>query len=135
VGRENVEVLRGLVDAFNRREIAPTAAALDEFVVWDARQIPVPDLQAVFIGLEGAADFWSRWLPMWERVTSEIVWIDAVGDRVLMWLNQSQVGRESGAEVTVRYGWDVTFRNEKVIRVSFFNDEEAARRDADLGVT
>lgn len=76
------------------------------------------------------ADFWRDWLPMWESVTSEILWIEEVGDRVLMWIRQTQVGRESGIPVTADYGWDVTFRHDKIIRVSFFNDEDGARREA-----
>lgn len=123
--------MREMVDAFNRREVAATAYVLDEFVVWDARALPMPDLQAVYHGTAGVADFWRRWLPMWERVTSEIVWIKAVGDHVLMWLRQTQVGRGSGIAVDIHYGWDVTFRHGKVIRVSFFNDEADAREDDD----
>ena len=130
----NAEVMHEMVAAFNRRDVAGTEAVLDEFVVWDARQLPMSDLQAVYHGPAGVADFWRGWLPMWERVTSEILWIEAVGDHVLMWLYQTQVGRESGVEVAIHYGWDVTFRNGKIIRVSFFNDEDGARRNADLAV-
>jgi hypothetical protein len=132
VATDNAALMRELVEAFNRREVAATVGALDEFVVWDARELPMPDLQAVYHGIPGVADFWRLWLPMWERVTSEILWIEAVGDHVLMWLRQTQVGRGSGVPVTLEYGWDVTFRYGKIIRVSFFNDEASARRDSDL---
>jgi ketosteroid isomerase-like protein len=127
--------MRELVNTFNRRDLVPAVAALDEFVVWDARQLLVPELQAVYLGTAGVADFWRDWLPMWESVTSEILWIKAVGDHVLMWLRQTQIGRGSGIAVTVDYGWDATFRDGKIIRVSFFNDEDSARRGADLGVS
>ena len=123
----NAELMRNLVETFNRGDITTTAAALDEFVVWDARQIHVPELQSVYQGTAGVAEFWRRWLPMWERVTSEILWIEAIDDHVLMWLRQTQVGRASGVAVTVDYGWDVTFREGKIIRVSFFDDEMSAR--------
>jgi hypothetical protein len=126
--------MRDLVEAFNRREVAGTEAALDEYVVWDARELFVPELQRVYQGPAGVAEFWRGWLPMWASVTSEIRWIETIGDHILMWLRQTQVGRGSGVAVTAEYGWDVTFRHGKIIRVSFFNDEESARRDADLGV-
>src|SRR4051795_5077074 len=116
-----------LIEAFNRREITATAGALDEFVVWDAREIPIPDLRAVYQGPAGAADFWQRWLPMWEHVATEIVWIEEAGSRVVTWVHQTMVGRESGLEVSVDDAWDVTFRDRKIIRVSFMSDEAQAR--------
>ena len=131
----NAERMRELVAAFNARDLASTVDVLDEYVVFDARQLMVPELQRVYQGPGGVAEFWSEWLPMWKSVTSEILWLEEVGDHVLMWLRQRQIGRESGAEATVEYGWDVTFRHGRIIRVSFFSDEDSARRDADLGVS
>ena len=125
---DNAELMRELVEAFNRREVAGTEAALDEYVVWDARQLFIPELQHVYQGPAGVADFWRGWLPMWGSVTSEILWIKAIDDHVVMWLRQTQVGRGSGVAVTVEYGWDVTFRHGKIIRVSFFNDESERTR-------
>ena len=126
--------MRALVEAFNARDMPTTEAALDEYVVFDARQLRVAELQQVYQGKDGVADFWRQWLPMWKSLMAEVLWTEEIGDHVLMWLRQRHVGRESGAEATVEYGWDVTFRHDKIIRVSFFNDEEAARRDANLGV-
>ena len=124
----NAERMRQLVAAFNDRELATTAVALDEYVVFDARELRVAELQRVYQGTEAVADFWRQWLPMWQSLTSEILWIEEIGDHVLMWIRQNHVGRESGAEATVEYGWDVTFRYGKIIRVSFFNDEAARPR-------
>lgn len=131
---DNLELMREAVAAWNRDDLAAVAGALDEFVVWDARDSPVPDLAGVYHGLAGVNDFWRRWLPMWEHLRVKIVWIEAIGDRVLMWVHQTQVGRESGAETTVDYGWDVTFREGAIIRVSFFTDEDGARKRAGLDV-
>ena len=128
----NAERMRQLVAAFNRRELAMTAAALDEYVVFDARELRVAELQGVYQGAEDVADFWRQWLPMWKSLNAEILWIEEIDDHVLMWLRQRHIGRGSGAEATVEYGWDVTFRHGKIIRVSFFNDEDGARRDAGL---
>jgi ketosteroid isomerase-like protein len=118
--------LRELFDASNRRQLSAGVDKLDELIVWDARKIPVPDLQAVYYGLDGVSEFWRRWLPMWEHIQVEPVWIEAVGDRVLTWLRQIQTGKGSGVSVDVYYGWDVTFREGKIIRVSFFDDQAAA---------
>lgn len=121
---DNAELMRELVEAFNRREVAGTEAVLDEYVVWDARRLFVPELQQVYQGKTGVAEFWRGWLPTWASVTSEILWIRAIDDHVLTWIRQTQVGRGSGVPVTVEYGWDVTFRHGKIIRVSFFDDED-----------
>jgi SnoaL-like domain len=134
VASGNAERMRELVAAFNARNPAATVDALDEYVVFDARELRVAELQRVYQGTAGVAEFWREWLPMWQNLAPEILWIAEVGDHIVMWLRQKHVGRESGAEVTVEYGWDVTFRHGKIIRVSFFNDEDSARRDADLGV-
>jgi ketosteroid isomerase-like protein len=37
-----------------------------------------------------------------------------------------QIGHESGVELTWDYGWDVTFRDGKIIRVGFFQEETRA---------
>ena len=125
----NAERMRELVAAFNGRDLATTAAALDEYVVFDARELRVAELQTVYQGKQGVAGFWRQWLPMWKSLDAAILWIEEIGDHVLMWIRQTHVGRESGAEATVEYGWDVTFRHGKIIRVSFFNDEDTARRE------
>jgi len=126
VATDNAQVMRELFESFNRRDLAATAPAVDELVVWDARQIPVPDLHGVYQGIAGATDFWRRWLPMWEHVSVEVLWMKADGARVWTWVRQTQVGRESGAETKVDYGWDVTFQDGRIIRVSFFDNEERA---------
>ena len=118
--------MRELVAAFNRGELASTVEVLDEHVVWDARDCPVPDLHTVYHGRAGVTDFWMEWLPMWERIESEILWIEGVGDRVVMWLRQEHVGR-GGASASTDYGWDVIFRNGQIIRVNFFSGEAKAR--------
>jgi ketosteroid isomerase-like protein len=63
---------------------------------------------------------------LWERISVEIRWIEGCGERVRAWLHQTHVGHESGAEVTADYGWDVTFRDGKIIRVAFFQEESRA---------
>lgn len=60
---------------------------------------------------------------MWQHVQVEVVWIEEVGDRVLAWLRQTQTGKESGVAIDAYYGWDASFRDGKLIRVSFFDDE------------
>src|SRR3954454_11177954 len=104
-----------MFDNWNRGELAASAALLDEFIVWDARESPVPDLSAVFHGPAGVRDFWRQWLPMWERLTVELWWIEGTGERARAWVHQTQVGLHSGVELAWDYGWDVIFRDGKLI--------------------
>lgn len=54
---------------------------LDPEVERDATDGGVPDMAAVYRGVEGVQKFWQEWLAAWETVQFEYELIDA-GDRV-----------------------------------------------------
>ncbi len=115
-------------DAWNRSALDEfDADLLDEEVVWDSRGMNLGgDFDRVFYGNEGVLMFWREWLPAWESIEFEVVWIKQVGDRVVAWGKQRQVGKRSGIPNEVPYAWDFLFRDGKLTRVAFFRDEQQA---------
>jgi ketosteroid isomerase-like protein len=129
MSRENVEIVRELFDAFtNRGDLRTSAKFLDESIVFDTRGMEWEDedFARVYVGPEGVRDFWRTWLPAWSDMRVEVQWIKGVGDRVLVWLRQHQVGRVSGLPVAFFLAWDIQFRDGKIVRVAFFRDERKA---------
>ena len=128
MSQENVEIVRGLFEASNRGDIRAGAKLLDEGVVFDARGMEWEneDFARVYFGPEGVGDFWREWLPAWSDLQVDVRWIKEVGDRVIVWLDQRQVGRSSGAPVQFSLAWDFLFREGKIVRMAFFRDERKA---------
>ena len=69
--------------------------------------------------------------PCMEEMRVEVRWIRGVGDRVLSWLHQQQVGRVSGLPVDFFLAWDILFRDGKIVRVAF--PETSGRPSKPLG--
>jgi len=129
MSQENVEVVRRMFDAFtNRGDLQTSAELLDDNIVFDTRGMEWEDedFVRVYFGPEGVRDFWRAWLPVWSDMRVDVHWIRGVGDRVLVWLHQRQVGRVSGLPVEFFLAWDIQFRDRKIVRVAFFRNEREA---------
>ena len=124
----NVEVVRSLFEASNRGDVRPGAKLMDEGVVFDARgmELENEDFARVYFGPEGVRDFWRAWLPAWIDMQVEIRWIREVGDRVIVWLHQRQIGRVSQIPVEFYVAWDFLFRDGKVTRAKLFQSKAEA---------
>jgi ketosteroid isomerase-like protein len=128
MSQENVEIVRSLFEASNRSDVRAGAKLMDEGVVFDARgmELENEDFARVYFGPEGVRDFWRAWLPAWIDMQVEIRWIREVGDRVIVWLHQRQIGRVSEIPVEFYVAWDFLFRDGKIVRMAFFRDERKA---------
>jgi ketosteroid isomerase-like protein len=128
MSQENVEIVRSLFEAFNRGDIGAGAKLIDEGVVFDVRgmELENEDFARVYFGPEAVRDFWRAWLPAWTDMRVEIRWIREVGERVIVWLHQRQIGRVSGLPVEFSVAWDFLFRDGKIVRMAFFRDERKA---------
>jgi ketosteroid isomerase-like protein len=56
----NVEIVRGLLDAFQRRGHERAFDLYDPDIEWDASLQPAPDLAGVYQGHQGVRTFWGR---------------------------------------------------------------------------
>ena len=123
-----------MFDAWNERRPGDTTHLFDEYVVWDVRRAPAPDFGGgVYYGLDAVRSFWAEWLPQWDHIHGELVWVEERGERVVTWIHQAMRAHASGVELDIEYSYEFIFRDDKIIRVTFLMDEDEAKRSAGLG--
>ena len=139
MSKENVEMVRAWMEAWQRGDREQVEAALDSLdpkIEWDASRIAelVPDLAGIYHGREGVETFWRRWLSSWRDLQFEIKALRDAGDEVVLLIhNQRQWGRHSGIETEARpYGWVFTFRGDKIVRTRLYPDPDEALEAAGL---
>ncbi len=113
MSRENLELVRrGLqsVEAF--------WALLDEYVVWDLREAPMPmlDLDGVYVGrdavVKASRHYWGTWDDY--RIDAEEL-LDA-GSSAVVVLRERGRGRGSGAPFDERHAQTWTFSRGRIVR-------------------
>jgi ketosteroid isomerase-like protein len=126
MSQENVEVVRSVIDAFNRHD---------------------PDLLASYVAAEGEADWsrsiapyrgvysgpdeWRDWFRLRLEAWSNARWeplelMDLDRERVLLVVRLLAQGRDSGVEVTASSGIIWTVRDGKVHRAELFQNKAEA---------
>ena len=121
MSQENVELVRrGLesVDAF--------WTMLDEYVVWDLRDLPVLDLDSVYVGrdavVKASRHYWGTWRDY--RLDAEEL-LDA-GSSVVVVFRERGRGKGSGAPIDQRLVQAWTFSRARIIRWEVFSDRARA---------
>ena len=110
-------------------------ALLDEYVVWDLRDSPIPmlDLDGVYVGREAVVKasrhYWGTWDDY--RIDAEEL-LDA-GSSVVVVLRERGRGRGSGAPIDERHAQIWTFSRGRIVRWEIFPD--AARALEALGLS
>ena len=135
MSKENVEVVRDLLEAFASRDHDRAFAFYDPDIEWDAsKQGLIVDAIGVYRGHDGVREYWREWLSAWKDIEFEVEGILDGGDDVVALIrNQRQWGRHSGIETEVPpYGLVFTFRETKVIRWCAYPDRETALEAAGL---
>jgi ketosteroid isomerase-like protein len=130
MSKENVELVRRFVDAFNRLDVDSMAGHYDPDV--ELHEWPTAPGAQVYRGLEGVRSALDNWFDVWEWMQVEIVDLVDVDDRVFVTLDQRARGRGSEIEVEVRSYNVYTFRDGKVIRMQLFTEREPALEAAGL---
>jgi ketosteroid isomerase-like protein len=131
MSRENVEILRQALDAFNRRDEAAWLAALHP----DAENVPPSEWpeNAPIRGARAIWDFSVEAAKAWEEGSFE--WaqlIDAGPDKIVARQRREMRGKASGASVAWSYWIVFTFRDGKVVRLEWFADHAEALEAARL---
>jgi ketosteroid isomerase-like protein len=130
----NVEVVRGLLEAFQRRDHELAFDFYDPDIVWDASAVAISDLRGVYHGHEGVRTYWRKWLSAWRDLQFEIQDVRDAGDEVVALIcNQHQWGRHSAIKTEIPpYGIVFTIRGGKVARWRAFSDQAEALAAAGL---
>jgi ketosteroid isomerase-like protein len=131
MSQENVEIVRGLFDAF-QRESGPEAiiGALDPAIVWQVRS-DLPDAQT-YTGHEG----FRRLLGTFEEVLDEhwyqpVEFLEA-GDQVVVPLRWGGRGKASRVASELEEAWVFTLSDGKVTHVNEFATRSAALESVGL---
>src|SRR5947209_2627101 len=109
MSRENVEIMRALMEAFNRRDGEGFGALLDN----DAEIVPVRAALegTVYRGPDAAAQYCAAVDESWDNLEWEVQQIRDGGDWVLALGRIRGGGRGSGVAIDARAGWVARFHD------------------------
>jgi ketosteroid isomerase-like protein len=131
MSRENVEIVRRGLEAFNEREWDVAMGDIHEHAVW-VPSSGFPDAAPRF-GRSAIQKFWvelSTTLPGFQATAEEV--LDAGGDQVVAIVRTHGIGRGSGADVGRDIGQVFTLREGKVVSIVSYNRPEHALAVAGL---
>jgi ketosteroid isomerase-like protein len=121
VSQENVEIVRGLYDAYRRGDADTARAAIDPNVEWDSRHHVDG---RVYHGHDGVREFFRNWLGLWESTDSRPEKFLDAGDRVVVLTVETT--KAGGLEITERHAEIYTLRGRKVVHwCAFVNPADA----------
>jgi ketosteroid isomerase-like protein len=127
VSHENVEIVRRVYEAADRRDTATVLALYDAEVELDGTRLQLVGAMGVSRGHEGLRLFFREWHDAWERVRYDYdELIDAGGDKVVSLVTRRGRGRASGAEGELRAGLVWTLCEGKVLKVVWFPTHDEA---------
>jgi ketosteroid isomerase-like protein len=126
MSQENVEIVRELGDAYDRRDFDQVRALTHPAIVMiNVDEGPVYGIEAVRRSDE-------RWFEAWENHSYTMEEVIGVGDRVFVTARFRGRGRASGAEVEGRHFEVYTLRDRKIIRIEEFDERQDALEAAGL---
>jgi ketosteroid isomerase-like protein len=126
----NAEVIRAVVDAWNRSDVEGMQALVAEDAV--LRPIRAQLEGTEYSGRDGVRRLWDDVTEDWEDPRITVGEIEEVGDRVVARTTMHMKGRESGIEIDAPLGWLIDLRDGEVVRLETFSDPDDAYRAAGL---
>ena len=129
MSKENVEIVRRGMEAFNRRDLRSAADALDEDVEWDFNAALIDE--GVIRGRAGVIRYWQRILTTFPFVHEQMQFLDA-GEDVCVLANIRAQGVASGAELAGPCGYAMTVRAGAITRVRFYESHADALKAVGL---
>jgi ketosteroid isomerase-like protein len=125
MSRENVEVVRRMLDAWREADVATALAFYDPDVEWDGTNLP--DGQ-VGRGHEAVLDHVRRWADQWDEWTVEVERaIDAGSDHVVVFIRERGQSK-SGLTMDEIHSELYTLRDGRIVRRKGFSDANEALR-------
>jgi ketosteroid isomerase-like protein len=125
VAQENVETVRRVIEATNRRDAEAAISLIDPAIECDARGLDLPDLSGVYRGYEEVFGWWWRWFEAWREVQYEIEELIPADEDVVIGTRVHCTGRD-GIEVDLYFVNLMTLRDGKLVRNRLYRDMSAA---------
>jgi ketosteroid isomerase-like protein len=130
MSQENVEIVRGCIDAFLRGDYEGSMTALDPKIEYDLSHFPDGK---VYRGHDGVREAFRIWLGTWEDYRQELAELVAAGaEDVVVIARERGRGKSSGVEVDQQVFAVWTIQGEKAARIRFFPTREDALEAAGL---
>jgi ketosteroid isomerase-like protein len=127
VPETDLDTIRASYVALNQGDASAALDALHRDAVWrESPELPGSD---EFEGRTAIEDFLVGFLEQWDVFDQQVESTLRSGDRVLVNIRMTAVGRESGAEVSARYAHVWTMREGRGARVDAYYDVEKALRE------
>ena len=134
MSQENVEIVCGQIEAFNRGDYDAALAILDEEVEWHVPDVAALDAPAsgVLRGRARVAEQFARWFEAWEAHAFQVT--DALGHGEDVFIAGLQIGRgrHSGLDVRVPTFHVFTLRGQKIVAMRTFPERAKALEAAGL---
>ena len=125
--QENVETARRFTEALLRSDYAAAATELSPDFEVDDTDIPEST------GADSLTTWLARWDEIWESWRIEDLDIQAVGaDRTISFFTMIARGKGSGIELTREDATVADYRDGKLVRLGYYNDQAQAREAAGL---
>jgi ketosteroid isomerase-like protein len=127
VAETDLDTIRASYVALNQGDVQAALDALHREAVWrESPELPGGD---DFEGLAAIEEFLLGYLEQWDVFRQRVESTVRKGDRVLVNIEMTAVGRESGAEVSARYVHVWTMRDGRGAEVDAYYDREKALRE------
>lgn len=134
VSQENVEVVKRVIEAFNRRDVGAMAELTTADFEWFPA-LPGTVDGSRYRGRDGIEAYVGEIRETWEELLLVGQDFHDLGDRVLVLGRATGRGRSSGVPVDTAHAFLVELRGEQLSRVRTYLDHAAALRDAGLAET
>jgi ketosteroid isomerase-like protein len=126
MSRENVELVRAVWQAWERRDMDAIFAFYDPAIVW-YQTLPPVELSGVYHGHEGVKRFFRAWMSPFEHFYAHAEEFVDAGDAVVVRVRQGGRGKQSGAEVEMPPYWQVyRLVYGRAVRIEVYGDERGA---------
>jgi ketosteroid isomerase-like protein len=126
MSQENVEIVRQVYDAFERRDTQLPFDMYAADIEWDLSVAGMLGPGGVYHGHEEVRESFRDLLTAFSFIDFEVEEITEAGDRVLATIHERHVGRASGVEVDRRHYAVWTLRHGKVTRMCVYLDRADA---------
>ena len=123
--RENVELVRRLLEVYNERSFEQNNDLIAPDIVWDMSRVQLPDWQES-TGRDEFLDWRGAWEEGFSSEHMEPEEIIDAGDRVVVLVHHRGHGKLSGIDVDQHFAMVWTVRDGRAVRMDLYPTREAA---------
>ena len=131
MSQQNVEVVRDAFDAFTRGDIKGVLRFCDEnILITQPQELPGASRQQR--GHGGVLEAFGIWPEQWDDYQVQILRMADLGDCVVVTTQTGGRGKQSGVEVEMDFSFVFTVRDERIVEMQIFMQEDQALEAAGL---